>query len=800
MADPILLVGLALAAGAALALAPLSTALGAVLVALALRARVRRRTIAVAALALLASGWRARVALDEGAARYARAVDALQPPVRCEVRGVVVASPVVIGAASRAADEPPAARVEVELTGGACGARPLAGPLGARLHGAPIDATRGDELELVVDLAPVHLFRNEGLRDAIAGIARSGITASGAVIDARLASRGRSIGAAVDRARSAVRGRIEATYHPGAAALGRALVLGETDLDPGDEAAFRESGLSHLLAVSGTHLVLAVAGLAAVLRAFLVRVGPIAARWDAGRITAAASIPAAWLYADFAGGGGSALRAAAMLSFAMLARAAGLRPSGIRSFAWSLAGGALADPLVACDLSFGLSAAATAGLLWFNRPLTAALVRGPAPARKLLAPVATTFAAMLGCTPLLLLNGGSFPLLGVAANVVAAPIGELAALPFCLAHAVLAWAPAVERGAGFVGSGALLIVRAIARASAQVGASLQLPEPTPAQIAALAAAVALAWAAPSRGRRLAALAVGAAAWLLLEVVAARAGAPRGLLRVTVLDVGQGDSILVDLPEGGALLVDAGGFIGSPVDTGARVVRPLLRARRRARLDVVVLSHPHPDHFGGLPTALEGIEVGELWDTGQGEAEGAGPVYAQLLADLRRRGVPIRRPGALCGPPRVVAGATIEVLSPCPDAHPDRSANDNSFILRIAYGARAVLLVGDAEHEAEEALVSRHGPALRADLLKVGHHGSRTSTSPRFLAAVAPSLAAISCGVRNRFGHPHPEALSRLSAGGNVEGNVNIVRTDRGGALLWETDGEAAWWRRPGAAR
>lgn len=830
MVDPVLLFGLALAAGAPLALSPLPTALGAALVAAALRRHVRGAALAAIAAALLAGGLRARALLDDARARIDHAVAQLQPPARCDLACVVVRSPVVLGAAEKRSDgEAPAARIDVEVLGGTCGDRSLAGPLRARLYGAPVGLARGDRLDVVASLAPVHLFRNEGLRDATAAIARSGVVASGTIVDATRIAEGRSVGAAIDRARAAVRERIEATFHPDAAALGRALVLGETDLDPGDEAAFRESGLSHLLAVSGTHLILAVAGFAAALRAVLVRVEPLAARWDAGRVTAALCIPAAWLYADFAGGSGSALRAAAMLSCAMLARLAGLRPVGVRSFALSLAGAALVDPLIACDLSFALSAAATAGLLWLQRPLAALLVPGGgrgapgwagadrsgggapgwdgvdrsgggAPARdgllgllrKVLVPVATTLSAMLGCTPLLLMNGASFPLLGVAANVVAAPIGELAALPFCLAHAVLWWAPSVERGCALVGSGALLVVRSVARATAETGAVLHLPEPSPAQLAALAITLALACAAQGRARRIAAMIAGAAAWLALEVVAVRAGAPRGVLRVNVLDVGQGDAILIDLPHGGAMLVDAGGFVGSPVDPGARVIRPLLRARRRERLDVVVLSHPHPDHFGGLPSALDGVEVGELWDTGQGEAEGAGPVYAGLLASLRRRGVPIRRPASLCGAPQVISGATIEVLAPCPDAHPDRGANDNSFVLRVSYGARSALLVGDAEHEAEAALVERHGAALRADLLKVGHHGSRTSTGAAFLAAVSPSIAAVSCGVRNRFGHPSPEVLSRLSARG-----VAIARTDRGGALIWETDGEHVSWSRPG---
>src|SRR5262249_38960859 len=149
------------------------------------------------------------------------------------------------------------------------------------------------------------------------------------------------------------------------------------------------------------------------------------------------------------------------------------------------------------------------------------------------------------------------------------------------------------------------------------------------------------------------------------------------------------------------------------------------------------------------------DVGELWDTGQGEDQGAGSSYATLLATARARGVPIRRPHDLCGAPRVAGGVTIEVLAPCPGYVPDAGANDNSLVVRLSYGPRAAPLVGDADHDEESTLVAHAARSLHADLLKVGHHGSRTSSSPIFLDAVRPSLAAISSGVRNRFGHPHP---------------------------------------------
>lgn len=794
MVDPIVLLSLALVCGAPLALAPGPTAAAAVVIAFLLRGRASRGVLALAAVALVAGSLRARAALERAGEAHGRAVMLLQPPARCEGEGEIVSSSVVMGRAAAARPEAAGqARVDVEIASGRCGDHILSAPLRARLYGAPEDLARGDRIAVVCDLAPVHLFLQRELPDPRPPIARSGVAASGGAVEVRVIRRSWSIGALLDRARARVRARIEATFHPEAEALGRALVLGETDLAKEDDEAFRASGLSHLLAVSGAHLVIAVVGFAAALRALLVRVERVAARIDPGRIAAGCAVPAAWLYADFAGGSGSAVRAAAMLSAAMLARAMGRRAPAARTFACSMLMLGALDPLLACDVSFGLSAGATAGLVVLQKPIAAAIVRGPGPLPSLLAPVATTLAAMLGCAPLLALLAPTLPVLGIASNLIAAPLGELLALPVCLGHALLWWAPSVERGAALLGSGALLGVRAVARWSSATGAVIAVPPPTALQLAVIAVAATAAWAAPTRVRRIAALALGAAAWAACELLAAREGAPRGLLRVSVLDVGQGDAVLVDLPDGSAMLVDGGGMVGSPVDLGARVVQPVLRARRRRRLEAMVLSHPHPDHFGGLVSTLPRIEVGELWDTGQGQAEGGGPGYAALVANARARGVPLRRPDVLCGAPRVAGGVTIEVLAPCPGFAPDVGANDNSLVLRLSYGRRAVLLVGDAEREEETALLAsaRARGSLRADLLKVGHHGSRTSTSPAFLAAVGPSFAAISAGVRNRFGHPHPRTLEALVGRG-----VEIGRTDRGGEIVWETDGEEVRVRRP----
>jgi competence protein ComEC len=479
-----------------------------------------------------------------------------------------------------------------------------------------------------------------------------------------------------------------------------------------------------------------------------------------------------------------------MLTAAMGAQALGRRPDSLRALGCSLLVPAVLDPLIATDVSFVLSAAATSGLIVLNRPIAAVIVRGPSIFHKPMKAIATTLAAMIGCTPWIATLSPTLPVLGILANLFAAPIGEVAALPICLAHAVLWWAPSVERGAALLGSGALIGVRAIARITTAAGGALSISPPSSLQLAAVAVAATAMAIATSRIRRAMACSGGIAAFLLFELLATRAGSPHGLLRIHALDVGQGDAYLIDLPEGGAMLVDGGGFMGSPVDTGLRVVLPVLRAKRRTRIDVVVLSHPHPDHFGGLASTLPQVDVGEFWDTGQGEDQGAGPTYAALVRGLKARTIPVRRPDALCGE-HVVGGARIEVLAPCPAYQPDWGANDNSFVIRISYGSRSALLVGDAEHEEEAALVARRPDALRADLLKIGHHGSRTSSTPPFLDAVSPALAIISCGVRNRYGHPSPSVLDALTGRG-----IQLARTDRGGEVIWETDGESIKVTRP----
>jgi competence protein ComEC len=659
-----------------------------------------------------------------------------------------------------------------------------------RLYRAPEHLTRGSKLQAMLDIGAVRRFDNPGGRHPVVAEALRGVVATGALLDGETIHVGTGLRALIDRARAHVRARIERTFAPVVVPHARALVLGEYDLERGEQEAFRLSGLAHLLAVSGTHLILAVLALGKLLRVLLSRIERLARRVDVGRISAAVCIALSWLYADFAGGGGSAYRAAAMLSVGLLARALGRRPSGQRAFGISLLGAAFIEPLAAFDLSFGLSGAATAGIMtWSGVPMGE--VSGW---RRLVgwlrAAARATAAAHLACLPLLLTMSSDVPLLGVAANVLAAPVGELAALPVCLVHAILWWSSPIELGAAALGSGALQVVRGVAHSAAAAGFVLSLPPPTAWQLAVLALGVLAIWRASGARRWPVALAMLGLLGVL-EVHAIREGAPTGRLRVTALDVAQGDAILVDLPDGRAMLVDGGGLVGSPIDTGERVVLEVLRHRRRRYLDVVVLSHPHPDHYGGLLAVLSRMPVHEIWVSGLAFATQPNGAVAGAISSAAKRGTRVRDARELCYVPRRFGAARIDLLGPCPTFDRSASANDNSMVLRVQLGRRVALLTGDAEAHQEAQLLAAHDrDRLRADLLKVGHHGSRTSSKPGWLAAVQPSVSMISCGVRNRFGHPHDPTLVSLDRIGSL-----VLRTDRGGAATWQTDGESHAWRR-----
>jgi competence protein ComEC len=319
-------------------------------------------------------------------------------------------------------------------------------------------------------------------------------------------------------------------------------------------------------------------------------------------------------------------------------------------------------------------------------------------------------------------------------------------------------------------------------------ASYRIPEP-PLILIAVFAVIAILLSSSIRSRRLVGQWISAV--LLIATAALIAAHPFApyltskTLDLTVLDVGQGDSLFATFPDGHTMLVDAGGALGtihsggmhSGIDVGEDVVSPYLWSRGLKQIDVVALTHAHIDHIGGLPAVLDNFRVKELWVGRDIDIA----VYRDVLALAQRRGVRIVH--LKQGDTFTWGNVTGSVLWPEEDDAHDAAKNDDSLVMRLTDGSQSFVLSGDIERPSEREILAENEP-VNATFLKVAHHGSKTSTTDAFLSSSHPVYAAISVGRDNSFGHPSPEVVERLEAAG-----VHVYRTDRDGAITATTDGQ-----------
>jgi competence protein ComEC len=582
----------------------------------------------------------------------------------------------------------------------------------------------------------------------------------------------------------ATRGRTERQLHR---LMGRhgpladALLLGRREtLDRELSDRFAKTGLVHLLAISGTHV--ALMGAVFVLIGRMLRLSRSRVAWLTILLIA--------VYLAVIGAPPSALRSGVMLALALLSVVL-QRPCATLPIVAAAALAILAvQPMAALDIGFQLSFAGVLGIVLLHgammRRLPAGVKKRPA-ARWLAESLSLSVAAFVTTAPIVAHHFGQVAPVSILANLPAIPLTSLALIGVGAAAATEAVFPPLAHlladGAGL----ALDLLNAVVDVAIRVpGGHAPVARPQWWAWAAAGAVFLLALDAAGRMRDRVRWAVAgmsaAGAFLLLPMLGAAAG---GGVEIDFIDVGQGDAVALRTPAGRWILVDAGER-DDGWDAGERRVLPFLRARGAKRIEAMILTHPHADHIGGAAAVMRSIPVGRVIDPGMPMGT---PVYLQTLQVAEERGIPWN--AARQDRKLQIDGVELLFLWPALDAlDAPVDANDISAVVLVRYGGFSALLTGDAPAEVEHRLIARYGSDLRADVLKAGHHGSRTASSGPFLDTVDPGLAVVSAGARNDYGHPHAEVLARLGARG-----IPVARTDRDGTVRIEVEPGGTGWRK-----
>ena len=637
-----------------------------------------------------------------------------------------------------------------------------------RAEGERLQLRPGERWRLTVRLQRPHGNANPHGFDYEAWLLGQGIRATGYV---RAAPSNRLLdtfvttpGHVVERCRDLLRARILAALDgkPYAGVIVALVVGDQRGIGQPDWDVFNRTGVSHLVAISGLHITM-VAGMAALAashlwrRSFFTR-AQLPLLLPAQKVAALAGAAAALLYVLLAGFGVPAQRTLYMLAVVAAALWMGRLASVSHILCLALGLVVLLDPWAVLWPGFWLSFGAVGVILYAGVGRTQAAAGWRA---SLLLAARTQYAVTLGLVPLTLLLFSQVSLVGPLANALAIPVVSFVVTPLALVGSML---PAPLAGPVLLGAHAVLELLAWA-----LGWLAGLPlavwsAPAPPPWLFVLALLGTGWMLAPRGwpHRWA----GAAAWLPLFLLQPAQPLP-GRFSVTAFDVGQGMALLVET-HGHQLLYDTGPQYAPGQDAGSRVLLPYLRARGIRRLDRLVVSHSDVDHAGGALTLLDALPVASV-------SSSLGPGH-RIVQGARRH------ERCVAGQRWEWDGVVFEMLQPAPASYedPDLKANARSCTLRISAQGRAVLLAGDIEAAQEAALVSGGADKLRADVLLAPHHGSGTSSSPAFLAAVQPAIGVFQVGYRNRYRHPKKEVFERY---GQLQ--IRRLRTDDAGAITFE---------------
>ncbi|MCX5726228.1 MAG: DNA internalization-related competence protein ComEC/Rec2 [Candidatus Saganbacteria bacterium] len=569
---------------------------------------------------------------------------------------------------------------------------------------------------------------------------------------------------------------IESTLKKPYSSLLGSIVLGSKASPPSGELkeAYKKVGVVHLLVASGMPLTILMGVILAICRAVKMRSVP--------SVISASVINI--IYTLVTGAGPSIVRAFFMSEMTLVAMLIDREKDVYISLAFAALCLFILNPLNLFDIGFQLSFAATWSLFYIS----------PVLEEKFKALMPRTFSSLLSCslspvlatTPITVYNFSQFSVVAILANILILPwAGILLNLGFISLGVGLVFLPLASILNGTICLMLKLLNFIVFTLAALPFASISVVKPSVALIIGYYAGM-IGMIELLKGNKLTKKRSAAAILFIITVLiwnGAFAGPSfNGDLVLTMIDVGQGDSILVEAG-GHTMLVDGGGseFSKDTDYAGANIVVPFLRRKGINKLDLVVLTHPHADHAGGLSEVLKRIKVDLILDP---QFPDNSPAYKKFIQLIKVNKIPwkLARAGEVINFGKGIRGYVLAPADPLLKGTIS-DPNNNSVVIRLVYGKISFLLAGDTEKEAEKRLMGSSA-LLKSDVLKVGHHGSGGASSDEFLARASPEIALISCGIKNKFHHPNKSALKRLA-----EHKSKVLRTDLNGAIIIKTDGE-----------